>query len=70
MPFHASQWSGSAVFQRGCRSHKQAQSMRGKRNEPSYLPVIAEKIAELKQLTVEEVAYKTTENARKMFNII
>ena len=46
------------------------QSMRGKRNEPSYLPVIAEKIAELKQLTVEEVAYKTTENARKMFNII
>jgi TatD DNase family protein len=45
------------------------QSMRGKRNESSYLPSIAQKIADLKQLTVKEVADATTENAQKIFNI-
>jgi TatD DNase family protein len=45
------------------------QSMRGKRNEPSYLPSIAQKIADLKQLTIKEVAQTTTENAQKIFNI-
>jgi TatD DNase family protein len=43
--------------------------MRGKRNEPSYLPSIAQKIADLKQLTIKEVAQTTTENAQKIFNI-
>jgi len=41
---------------------------RGKRNEPSYLPFIAAKVAELLNLSVEEVAMITTENARKLFN--
>lgn len=45
------------------------QSMRGKRNEPSYLPQIAQKIAELKQISIKEIAKETTKNAKKIFNI-
>ncbi len=40
---------------------------RGKRNDPSYIPLIAEKVAEIKGISVEEVARATTENARKLF---
>lgn len=40
---------------------------RGKRNEPSYIPLIAAEIARLKEITVEEVARKTTENAHRLF---
>ncbi|PFA63692.1 hydrolase TatD [Bacillus sp. AFS015802] len=42
---------------------------RGKRNEPAYVKLVAEQIAELKELTVEEVETITTENAKKLFNI-
>jgi TatD DNase family protein len=42
---------------------------RGKRNESSYIPIIAEKIAELKDVSVEEVAKVTTKNAEKIFFI-
>lgn len=42
---------------------------RGKRNEPSFVPLVAEEIARLKGLTVEEVAQKTTENAHRFFKI-
>ena len=42
---------------------------RGQRNEPSYIPYIAEKIAELKNITVEEVAEVTTESALRIFGI-
>lgn len=42
---------------------------RGKRNEPSYVKLVAEQIAELKDLSIEEVAEKTTENAKKVFGI-
>lgn len=42
---------------------------RGKRNEPSYLPIIAHQIAKIKELDVEEVAQKTTDNASKLFKI-
>lgn len=45
------------------------QSVRGKRNEPSYLPKIAQKIAELKQVSIKEIAQETTNNAKKIFNI-
>ena len=41
---------------------------RGKRNETSYLKYIAAKIAEIKKVTVEEVARITTENAEGIFN--
>lgn len=42
---------------------------RGKRNEPSYVPLVAEEIARLKGLTVEEVGEKTTKNAEQFFNL-
>ncbi|MEC3609626.1 TatD family hydrolase [Bacillus glycinifermentans] len=42
---------------------------RGKRNEPSYVKLVAEQIAELKGMTYEEVAAITTENAKKLFGI-
>ena len=42
---------------------------RGKRNESAYLIHIAEKIAELKGLPVEEVAEVTTGNASELFNL-
>ncbi len=40
---------------------------RGKRNESAYLRYIAGKIAEVKELSVEEVAEITTRNALKIF---
>ncbi|MFO1462972.1 MAG: TatD family hydrolase [bacterium] len=42
---------------------------RGKRNEPAYVAFVAQKIAELKGLSVEEVASRTTENARRLFSL-
>ena len=42
---------------------------RGKRNEPVYVTLVAEEIAKLKELTVEEVAKATTANALKVFKI-
>jgi TatD DNase family protein len=40
---------------------------RGKRNESSYIVLVAQKIAEILELTVEEVARVTTSNALKLF---
>ena len=40
---------------------------RGKRNESSYIPLIAQKIAEIKKITIEEVAEVTTKNALEIF---
>ena len=42
---------------------------RGKRNESGYIPIIASKIAEQKGTDLEEIAEKTTSNARKLFGI-
>ena len=42
---------------------------RGKRNESSYLKYIAQKIADTKNISVEEVAERTTKNAEKIFGI-
>ncbi|TWT06208.1 TatD family hydrolase [Planomicrobium sp. CPCC 101079] len=42
---------------------------RGKRNEPSYVPLVAEEIARLKGISVEEVAEATTRNAEKFFKL-
>lgn len=42
---------------------------RGRRNESSYIPYIAAKVAELKGIPVEEVAETTTNNAKKLFGI-
>lgn len=40
---------------------------RGKRNEPSYLKYVVEKLAEIKQCSKEEIAAITTSNAEKLF---
>ena len=42
---------------------------RGKRNESAYIPLIAEKIAALKNCSVQEVAAVTTETAKTIFNL-
>jgi TatD DNase family protein len=42
---------------------------RGKRNEPAFVKLVAEQIAELKGITYDEVAKATTENAKKLFDI-
>lgn len=42
---------------------------RGKRNEPEYVRIIAEKIAEIKEISLDEVAEVTTENAFKAFQL-
>ncbi|AUS84914.1 hydrolase TatD [Lysinibacillus sp. YS11] len=42
---------------------------RGKRNEPAFVPLVAEEIARLKGLTIEEIAQATTTNAKNFFGI-
>jgi TatD DNase family protein len=41
---------------------------RGKRNEPSYIPVIAQRIADFKQMPLKEIQRITTENALRVFS--
>lgn len=41
---------------------------RGKRNEPSYIKYVAQKIAEIKKITTQEVVAVTTANAKKIFS--
>lgn len=43
--------------------------MRGKRNEPAFLIYTAQKLAEIKNLPLEEVAEITTKNAIKFFKL-
>jgi TatD DNase family protein len=40
---------------------------RGKRNEPAYIPLVAQAVADAKGITVEEVAAATTANALGIF---
>ena len=42
---------------------------RGKRNEPAHTKEVVQKIAELKGLSIEEVATQTTENAYRLFQL-
>jgi TatD DNase family protein len=42
---------------------------RGKRNESSYIPLIAAKLAELQGISPEQVAEQTTANAKQLFAI-
>jgi TatD DNase family protein len=42
---------------------------RGKRNEPAYVVKVAEKLAEIKELTVEKIAEITTANAKDFFKL-
>ncbi len=42
---------------------------RGKRNEPSYIPLIAQKLSEVMGVPIEGIAEITTNNAKKLFNL-
>jgi TatD DNase family protein len=43
------------------------QKVRGQRNEPSYVWLIAEKLAELRNTSVERIAFDTSANAEELF---
>jgi len=45
------------------------EGFRGKRNEPMQVKILAEEVARIKAMDVEEVARVTTDNARKFFNL-
>lgn len=42
---------------------------RGKRNETGYVRLIAEQIAELREMSLQEIATATTDNAKRLFRI-
>ena len=42
---------------------------RGEQNSSKYIPIIAEKISEILDISVEEIANKTTNNAVKLFDL-
>lgn len=42
---------------------------RGKRNEPAYIPFIAQKLADVKEISIDEVAAITTKNAENLFKL-
>ena len=42
---------------------------RGKRNDPSYIPLIYKEIAELRQIDVSELEEKVYENTLRIFNL-
>lgn len=42
---------------------------RGKRNEPSYIPYIVERLAALHQVSVEAMSQQTTQNAEQLFRL-
>lgn len=42
---------------------------RGKRNQPQYVEYVAKKIAEIKNVSVEEVEEQTVLNTKKLFNL-
>ena len=42
---------------------------RGKENQPAYVKYVAEEIAKIKNISIEEVTQKTTENAERIFKI-
>jgi TatD DNase family protein len=42
---------------------------RGKRNESSYVQLVAQKVAEIKQMDIGEVAAITSQNAQAIFNL-
>jgi TatD DNase family protein len=43
---------------------------RGKRNEPAHIPLIAQRICELKNVTIEQMKEITTTNANILFNYV
>lgn len=46
------------------------QEVRGKRNEPAFLPIIAKKIANLRGISTDELAEAATKNAKDVFRLV
>jgi len=42
---------------------------RGKRNEPAYIPLIVERLAQLHTIPIDEMAQATTANAERLFRL-
>ncbi|MCE3295719.1 MAG: hydrolase, TatD family [Crocinitomicaceae bacterium] len=42
---------------------------RGKRNESSYIPLIADKLSDIFEVSPEQIGRSTSENARKLFGV-
>ncbi len=42
---------------------------RGQRNEPAYLPLVARRLAELLHMSLETLATRLTDNARRLFSL-
>jgi TatD DNase family protein len=42
---------------------------RGKRNEPAYIPYMVERLAALRQISIEAMGQATTENAERLFRL-
>ena len=42
---------------------------RGKENQPAYVKYVAEEIAKIKEISFDEVAHQTTQNAKEVFGI-
>jgi len=45
------------------------EGFRGKRNEPAYVKYLAEKLAEIKNIDLQEIARISTENAKRLFEL-
>lgn len=45
------------------------QVYRGQRNEPKYVKHVAEEIAKIRNVSIDEVAEKTTENFKVLFSL-
>ena len=54
------------IFETDC-PYLAPEPFRGQKNNPSLIPYIAENLAKLKGISVEEVARITTDNARRLF---
>ncbi|MDD5730620.1 MAG: TatD family hydrolase [Candidatus Omnitrophica bacterium] len=45
------------------------EGFRGQRNEPSRIKILAQEVAKLRGIGLEELSYATTQNAKKFFNL-